>query len=82
MVLNSFRFDLSVKLFISVSDLKESLYSWLYVGFTLSSLEFLLKNQLTTLWEFPCTFVAFHFLLLRFFNNFHFDYNVCWCVPF
>ena len=47
---------------------------------------FLLRNQLTVLWELPCRFVtAFLLLLLRFsfaFSLWHFNYDVSWCGPF
>ena len=48
-----------------------------------SPLQFLLKNQLTTLWEFPCMLsVAFPLLLLisSTFNCCHFDYSMSWCI--
>ena len=72
MVLNSLSFCLSVKLLISPSYMNEILagYSNLAVGYFLSSLQvclaipswlevFLLKDQLLSLWEFPCVIFVF-----------------------
>ena len=72
-------------------------YSWLLICFCffLSSpqvycaipfwpSEFLLKNQLITLWGFPCIlFVAFPLSLLLYssFKFCHFDYQLSQCVP-
>ena len=58
---------------------------------SLPSLQFLLKNQLITLWESPCTLlVVFPLLLLFFFpllllisssfNCGHLDYSASWCI--
>ena len=80
-VLNSLKFYLSEKLFISPSVLNEILagYSNLGLDFPLSVLyiypaipfwpaEFLLKDHLLSLWRFPCMLlVAFPLLLLIFF---------------
>ena len=80
MVLNSLSFWLCVKLLISPSYLNEILAGYSNLGCRLffSSLlvcpaipfwpeEFLLKDQLLSLWGFPCVlFVAFPLLLLMF----------------
>ena len=80
MVLNSLSFCLSVKLLISPSYLNEILAGYSNLGYRLfsSSLyicpvlpscpeEFLLKDQLLSLWESPCVlFVVFPLLLLIF----------------
>ena len=67
LVLNSLSFCLSIKLLISTSNLNERVGRWRVLGcrfFSFTTLnvlwpsllpaEFLLKNQLITLWEFPC----------------------------
>ena len=74
MVLNSLSFCLSVKLLISPSYLNEILAGYNNLGcrffsfITLSMFwpeEFLLKDQLLSLWESPCVlFVVFPLLLL------------------
>ena len=80
MVLSSLSFCLSVKLLISPSYLNEILAGYNDLGgkfFSFISLsmschsfwpeEFLLKDQLLSLWESPCVlFVAFPLLLLIF----------------
>ena len=78
MVLNSLSFCLSVKLLIFPSYLNEILAGYSNLGFSLSSLkyvlpfpsgleEFLLKDQLLSIWESPCVlFVVFPLLLLIF----------------
>ena len=80
MVLNSFSFCLSVKLFISPSYLNEifagysnlgcRFFSFITLSMPCHSLwyeEFLLTDQLLSLWGSPCVlFVAFHLLLLIF----------------
>ena len=46
--------------------------------------EFLLRNQLLTLWEFPYMlffiFPLFLLIIFLFFNSCQFDYYVSWCV--
>ena len=73
---NSVRFCLSIKLLVYPSNMNECLTGWLFlvvVVFSFTALnvschsfgpsEFLLKNQLITLWEFSCVlFVAFPLL--------------------
>ena len=103
MALNSFSFCMSVKFFIFLPNLNESLAMqsildcnlFLFLFFFLFSpqvycaipfwpSEFLLKNQLITLWGFPCIlFVAFplSLLLCSSFNFCHFDYQLSQCVP-
>ena len=79
MVLNSLSFCLSVELFISPSYLNEILGGYSNLGGRLFSFitlclaipswpeEFLLKDQLLSLWESPCVlFVVFPLLLLIF----------------
>ena len=80
MVLNSLSFCLSVKLLISPSYLNEILAGYSNLGCRLLSFitlsmsaipswpeEFLLKDQLLSLWESPCVlFVVFPLLLLIF----------------
>ena len=80
MVLNSLSFCLSVKLLISPSYFNEILAGYSNLGCRVFSFitlicpaipfwpkEFLLKDQLLSLWEFPCVlFVAFPLLLLIF----------------
>ena len=75
-----FSLFLSIKLLISLSNLNNSLAGWNILGcifFSFTTLnircysiwpsEFLLKNQLITLYRFTCMlFVAFHSLLLMF----------------
>ena len=77
-VLNSLSFCLPVKLLIFPSYLNEILAGYSNLGFSLSSLkyvlpfpsgleEFLLKDQLLSIWESPCVlFVVFPLLLLIF----------------
>ena len=80
MVQNSLSFCLSEKLLISPSYLNEilagynnlgcRLFSFIILSMSCHSLlvgEFLLKDQLLSLWEFPCVlFVVFPLLLLIF----------------
>ena len=80
MVLNSLNFFLSVKFLISSSYLNEILAGYGNLGCRLFSFitlsmscipfwpeEFLLKDQLLSLWVFPCVlFVVFPLLLLLF----------------
>ena len=80
MVQNSLSFCLSEKLLISPSYLNEILAGYSNLGCRLFSFiilsmschsswleEFLLKDQLLSLWEFPCVlFVVFPLLLLIF----------------
>ena len=76
MVLNSLSFYLSVKLLIFPSYLNEILAGYNNLGCRLFSFitlsmswleEFLLKDQLLSLWESPCVlFVVFPLLLLIF----------------
>ena len=80
-VLNYLNFCLSIKLSISLSNLNKSLVGQCILGcsffpfITLKILcqslwlvEFLLKNQLITLWEFPCMLLIFVIFPLVAFN--------------
>ena len=99
-MLNSFSFCMSVKFFIFMPNLNESLLFRVFlivVCFFIfffphlkyivpfpSGLQFLLKNQLITLWGFPCIlFVTFplSLLLCSSFNFCQFDYQLSQCVP-
>ena len=72
MVLNSLRFWLSVKLLISPSYLNEILAGYSNLSCRFFSIpfwpeEFLLKDQLLSVWEFPCMLVVVFPLLLLIF---------------
>ena len=98
MVLNFLNLSLSGKLLTFLSNFIESLAGLSTLGCRLFSfitfniwchsfslIEFLLRNQLITLWEFPCmVFVFFPLLLLIFFfvfNYCQFHYYVSQYVP-
>ena len=97
MVLNSLNFCLSGKLLISPSNLNKSLAGQSVPGYSFFPLltlnischslwlvEFLLRNQLIILWEFPCTlsfFLCYFYYFIFVFNFYHFGYYLFWCVP-